>query len=281
MTTKAQLPLPRLTGSTNAGKGRLFRQQNRQLGAGIITSHMTGGQFHALETLEQSLDEYVEEKKRALAASEILPIVGTFPRECRDALSHLNDAMQRFVFFGTFNERCNGIRMTVEARFTTEAANSMPFDQFLQYILREYHRSNTPLTAGSPTSGTVLFGGTSGDQSSRGRGRGGRGGRGGGTGRADNESRSDQDRPDRQVRFSRAYSDENRSACMYCGSFKHFPHSCDKFKDFISLHTIAFSSLDQALLAAYLDLPKAGAGAGAGAPDSNAEDTSDDEEGQR
>ena len=71
---------------------------------------------------------------------------------------------------------------------------------------------------------------------------------------------------------------------MYCGSLKHFPHSCDKFEDFISLHTTAFSSLDQsnkALLAAYSDLPKAGAGAGAGAPDSNAEDSSDDDEGQR
>ncbi len=67
---------------------------------------------------------------------------------------------------------------------------------------------------------------------------------------------------------------------MYCGSYKHFPHSCDKFKDFISSHTTTFSSLDQsnkALLAAYSDLPKAGAGAGAQDGDGNAEDTSDDE----
>ena len=68
---------------------------------------------------------------------------------------------------------------------------------------------------------------------------------------------------------------------MYCGSFKHFPYSCDKFKEFIASHTTAFSSLDQsnkALLAAYSDLPKAGAGAGAGVQDGDdAENTSDDE----
>ena len=68
---------------------------------------------------------------------------------------------------------------------------------------------------------------------------------------------------------------------MYCGSFKHYPSSCDKFKEFIASHTTAFSSLDQsnkALLAAYSDLPKAGAGAGAGAQDGDdAENTSDDE----
>ena len=66
---------------------------------------------------------------------------------------------------------------------------------------------------------------------------------------------------------------------MYCGSIKHFPHTCDKFKEFIASHTTTFSSLDQsnkALLAAYSELPKAGAGAGAHDGDDNAEDTDDD-----
>ena len=68
---------------------------------------------------------------------------------------------------------------------------------------------------------------------------------------------------------------------MYCGSFTHYPSSCDKFKEFIASHTTAFSSLDQsnkALLAAYSDLAKAGAGAGADAHDGDddAEATDDD-----
>ena len=32
---------------------------------------------------------------------------------------------------------------------------------------------------------------------------------------------------------------------MYCGSIKHYPHTCDKFKEFIASHTTTFSSLDQ------------------------------------
>ena len=58
---------------------------------------------------------------------------------------------------------------------------------------------------------------------------------------------------------------------------KDFSYSCDKFKEFIASHTTAFSSLDQsnkALLAAFSDLPKAGAGAQDG---DDAEGTSDDE----
>ena len=64
---------------------------------------------------------------------------------------------------------------------------------------------------------------------------------------------------------------------MYCGSIKHFPHTCDKFKEFIASHTTTFSSLDQsnkALFAAFSGLPKAGAGVDDG--EVNAEDTDDD-----